>query len=145
MAAKQFAEGGIDRRRARVLGMQGLCQLDAQGDAFLPRVPGWLADSGETQATISYAQRLIERAWAERAVTAEEIARQSPRWALERMASVDRNVIRVALAEFDLKAAPPKVILNEAVEIAGEFGGAESGRFVNGVLDAVWKSIPGGT
>jgi N utilization substance protein B len=131
--------GAVDRRKARVLAMQGLCQLDAQGEDFLLRVPAWLADSGESQTTISYAQQVIERAWADRAVTAGELARHAVHWSAERMASVDRNVIRVALAEFDLKEAPPKVILNEAIEIAGEFGGGDSGRFVNGVLDAVRK------
>ena len=71
----------------------------------------------------------------------KEIAQHSKGWTMARMSSVDRNVLRVALAEFDLKQAPPKVIINEAIEIAKEFGSAESGAFVNGILDKVWATI----
>lgn len=144
MGAKARGAGTVDRRQARILAMQGLCQLDAQGEGFLERVPGWLADSGESQATITYAQQVIERAWNDRELTGAEIARKSANWSVTRMGAVDRNVIRVALAEFDLRAAPVKVILDEAVEIADAFGGGDSRRFVNGVLDAVWKASAGG-
>jgi len=144
VGAKERGAGAVDRRQARILAMQALCQLDAQGEGFLERVPGWLADSGEAQTTVTYAQRVIERAWADRELTAAEVGRQAQNWAVGRMAAVDRNVIRVALAEFDLRAAPAKVVLDEAVEIANAFGGAESGRFVNGVLDAVWKDTQRG-
>ena len=123
--------------------MQALCQLEVQDDRFLAEVPRWLADSDANQATITYAQALIERAWRERPVTAAELDRHAGDWPVTRMARVDRNVLRVALAELDQGDAPPKVILDEAVKIADAFGGHESARFVNGVLDAVWKSQRG--
>jgi N utilization substance protein B len=121
--------------------MQALCSLDVQGDAFLPHVPRYFADSQQAQPTITYAQKVVEAAWKSRTETAGEIARHAPDWTVERMTPVDRNVIRVALAEFDLRQVPPKVILDEAIEIAGAFGSADSGGFVNGVLDSLWKSL----
>ncbi|HNO78228.1 MAG TPA: transcription antitermination factor NusB [Phycisphaerae bacterium] len=131
----------IDRHKARILGMQALCQLDAQGDEYLPKVATFLADHIESGETLSYAHDLVELAWRERDVVEKEIAQHSKGWTMARMSSVDRNVLRVALAEFDLKQAPPKVIINEAIEIAKEFGSAESGAFVNGILDKVWATI----
>jgi N utilization substance protein B len=119
--------------------MQALCQLDSQGDEYLPTVATFLADHLESGETLSYAHDLVELAWREREVVEQEIAQHSKGWTMARMSSVDRNVLRVAMAEFDLKKAPPKVIINEAIEIAKEFGSAESGGFVNGILDEVWN------
>ncbi len=119
--------------------MQALCQVDAQGEDYLQRVPRFLADAAASAATTHYAQRLVDEAWKLRGVTAAEIERKTTGWSIERITPVDRNVLRVALAELDLRDAPPKVIIDEAIEIANAFGNADSSRFVNGVLDAVWK------
>ncbi len=129
----------IDRHKARILAMQALCQLDSQGEEYLPTVATFLADHIESGETLSYAHELVELAWREREVVETEIAQHSQGWTMTRMASVDRNVLRVAMAEFDFAKAPPKVIINEAIEIAKEFGSAESGGFVNGILDKVWN------
>lgn len=132
--------GTIDRHRARVLAMQALCQLDAQGEEYRQRVTAFLADEGARGPTATYAQSLIDNAWRDRDVHAAELARNVANWSMERLTPVDRNVFRVALAEFDLAEAPPKVIINEALEIANEYGSADSSRFLNGVLDAIWKA-----
>lgn len=59
-------------------------------------------------------------------------------WDPERMSVVDRNILRIALAEFlALDDVPPKVTIDEAVTLAGRYGGTDSPRFVNGVLDAI--------
>jgi N utilization substance protein B len=66
-------------------------------------------------------------------------------WRLERMAVVDRNVLRLALHEMLSDDAPPAaVVIDEAIEIAKKFGSAESGGFVNGILDAVRKRVERG-
>lgn len=130
----------IDRHQARILAMQALCQLDVQGDGFCARVPRFLADSGVNPPTIRYAQAVIEAAWRDRDLTAAELARQTAEWSMHRLTPVDRNILRVALAELDLKQVPPKVIINEAIEIAHEYGTADSPRFLNGVLDGIWKA-----
>ena len=70
----------------------------------------------------------------------EVISLHADNWELSRMAAVDRNILRLASYELlYLKEVPPKVSLNEAVDLAKKFGDTESGRFVNGVLDRISK------
>ena len=71
------------------------------------------------------------------------IAEQSQHWRVERMAAIDRNVLRLALYELlHYPETPPAVTMNEALELARRFSGEESVEFVNGVLDAIRKSLP---
>ncbi len=70
----------------------------------------------------------------------ETIARFAPDWPLEQMTTIDRNVLRIGVFELlYADAIPSKVAINEAIEMAKSFGGDASGRFVNGVLGAVYK------
>ncbi|HQU07491.1 MAG: transcription antitermination factor NusB [Parcubacteria group bacterium 21-54-25] len=72
------------------------------------------------------------------------IAKAAPEWPLEKIAPIDRNVLRLGLYELlfaDRAQVPAKVAINEAIELAKAFGGDSSGRFVNGVLGAVYKEI----
>ena len=72
----------------------------------------------------------------------EIIRKTAPQWPLEQMSIVDRNVLRIGIYELlfgDKKAVPPKVAINEAIELAKGFGGENSGKFVNGVLGTVYK------
>ncbi len=72
------------------------------------------------------------------------IAKAAPEWPVERIATVDRNILRLGLYELlfaDRKEVPAKVAINEAIELAKQFGGENSSRFVNGVLGAVYKEI----
>lgn len=120
--------------------MQALCQLDVQGDNFKREVPAFLADSETHGPTITVAQGLIEKAWAERDRFDAEFRQHSQEWDVKRLTPVDRNVLRVAVAELDLRQTPPKVVISEAIDIGREFGSAESASFINGVLDRIWKS-----
>lgn len=130
----------IDRHRARILAMQALCQLDVQGEGFQREVPAFLADSETCGPTITFAQLLIEKAWAERERFDAEFRQCSQQWDVKRLTPVDRNVLRVALAELDQGQTPPKVVISEAIDIGREFGSAESAAFINGVLDRMWKA-----
>ena len=72
------------------------------------------------------------------------IGKAAPEWPVERIAPIDRNVLRLGLYELlfaDRAAVPSKVAINEAIELAKSFGGEHSGRFVNGVLGAVYKEL----
>ncbi len=144
------------RREARILALQALCQLDVQGDGFLPQLDAFLRDSenerraegtsgvpgGFAGGAISAAAALVRAAWHGRAARDEQVVAASEHWRLERMALVDRNLIRLAVCELlEHPGTPLPVVINEAVEIAREFGDADSPRFVNGVLDAVWHRI----
>ena len=72
------------------------------------------------------------------------IEKAAPEWPINQIAIIDRNVLRVGLYELlfgDKEAVPPKVAINEAIELAKSFGGESSGKFINGVLGTVYKEI----
>jgi len=70
------------------------------------------------------------------------IKKYAPQWPLEQITLIDRNIIRLGILELVfLKKTPPKVAINEAIEIAKSFGGQTSGRFVNGVLGAIYEDL----
>ena len=83
---------------------------------------------------------------AARAVAGQEeydarLARVAEHWRLERVGVIERNILRLAMAELDEGTTPPRVILDEAVKLAHWFGGGKSPAFVNGVLDTVAREI----
>jgi len=69
------------------------------------------------------------------------IRRHAQGWTLDRLVSVDRNILRLGLYELLHTDTPPEVIINEAVELAKEFGTEQSSAFVNGILDTIWKEL----
>jgi transcription antitermination factor NusB len=70
------------------------------------------------------------------------ITRCTEHWDLDRMAVVDRNILRLAVYELGWRTeTPPRVVINEAIEIAKKFGSRESGRFINGILDRVHREL----
>jgi N utilization substance protein B len=91
--------------------------------------------------TRAFANKLFEGA----AKDAEEldalIVQHAQNWRLERMAIIDRAVLRLAIYELRIAETPPRVVLNEAVDLAKKFSSEDAGAFVNGILDAVNKSL----
>lgn len=72
------------------------------------------------------------------------MAKAAPEWPIEQITIVDRNVLRIGLFELlygNKEEVPPKVAINEAIELAKTFGGESSGKFINGVLGTVYKTI----
>jgi N utilization substance protein B len=140
------------RRRAREFALQILYQLDAQDMADEQGVAlFWKnfaassdgddarnqdrAGAADPEARV-FAEQLVRGVREHQAELDALIQKASKNWRLERMARVDRNLLRLAL--YELKFAedvPAKVAINEAIEIAKRFGTAESGAFVNGILD----------
>jgi len=73
------------------------------------------------------------------------ITASAPQWPIDQISIIDRNVLRMGLYQLlyeDKAAVPPKVAINEAIELAKSFGGENSGKFINGVLGTVYKEIP---
>lgn len=74
------------------------------------------------------------------------ISKAAPQWPIDQISIVDRNILRLGLYELlyeDKDAVPPKVAINEAIELAKNFGGESSGKFINGVLGTIYKEISG--
>src|SRR3989338_6349726 len=91
-----------------------------------------------------FASALLEQTLQKRAAVDEIIEKAAPDWPIEKISVVDRNILRLGLTELlfgDPQEVPPKVAINEAIELAKTFGGENSSKFVNGVLGAVYKEI----
>ncbi len=91
--------------------------------------------------TRAFANKLFEGAAKDADELDALIVRHAQNWRLERMAIIDRAVLRLAIYELRIKETPPKVVLNEAVDLAKKFSSEDAGAFVNGILDAVSKTL----
>jgi N utilization substance protein B len=90
----------------------------------------------------AYAARLAHGTWAARATLDGYIADAALNWRVERLAVIDRLVLRLALHEMLAEpATPPRVVIDEAIELARRYSGEEAARFVNGVLDAAFRAL----
>jgi N utilization substance protein B len=132
----------ISRRKGREFAMQALYASEAGGDAGEGAASALLHDEPVASETREYGLRL-SRAVRERAGEIDRlIAECSENWDVERLAMVDRAILRISIAELMTQPdVPPKVCINEAVEIARKFSTEDSSRFVNGVLDAVSRKL----
>jgi N utilization substance protein B len=128
-----------DPRQARILAMQALCQWDVQGDETSKALDGFLAAQEASKPVAARVGKLVQGFWGRRQSIDDRIAAAATNWDLSRISPVERNVMRVAVVELLSANTPPKVALNEAIEIGREFGGENSPRFINGVLDVVFK------
>lgn len=95
-----------------------------------------------------FAAELVDGTLQHMQVIDEKIARYSREWSVDRMSSVDRNIMRVAAYEILFRReVPPVVAIDEAIELAKRYGGEQSGRFVNAILDRIQgenhESVPG--
>ena len=103
----------------------------------------FLAEKKLDDEARAFAQTLFLGTVEETEVLDRTLRERSDHWRPERMAAVDRNVLRLALHELlHHPETPPKVVINEALEIARRYSGEESVEFVNGVLDGILKTLP---
>lgn len=103
-----------------------------------------VAEFGGDDIDRSFLDQLLRGVLAKKADIDLVIEKAAPEWPLDRIAPVDRNILRLGLYELlfaDRSQVPAKVAINEAIELAKTFGGDSSGRFVNGVLGAVYKEL----
>ena len=121
--------------------MQALCHWDVQGDQSDEQVRELFSAREAPIEAARYAEGVLRIFWAHRKHFDALIESGSPRWSLDRISPVERNIMRVAVAEMFEGKVPPKVAIDEAIEIAREYGGVESPRFVNGVLDVVHNKL----
>lgn len=136
------------RRNAREIALQILFQLDVQDrltDAqAIELFFRHLAEGEHDEADRAFAERIVRGVREDLAGVDAVIGRASRNWRIERMARVDRNLLRLAVWELKHERdVPAKVAINEAIEIAKRYGTAESPAFVNGVLDRCLEELGG--
>lgn len=119
-----------------------LFQIDVSGVAPEQAIQAFWAHLGPSREGEGFANDLV-RGWAARRDAIDDLIREvSQHWRLERMARVDRNILRLATYELmALEDVPRRVTLNEAVELAKRFGSEGSAGFVNGVLDRIASDL----
>ena len=128
------------REQGRVLAIQALYQWDVRGQDFDDRADDFLAESTQDSEVYFFARELTFGARAFRDKADEWIRRAAAHWEMRRMAAVDRNILRLAIYEMLGRSdIPPRVAIDQAIELAKRFGAAESGAFVNGILDHVLR------
>ncbi|MHB1769665.1 MAG: transcription antitermination factor NusB [Minisyncoccota bacterium] len=136
-----------NRHLARSVVLQTLFEWDTT-HAHVSAVPAILArnvsEFGGDDVDQPFMEQLLSGVLAKKDDIDLVIEKAAPEWPLERIAPVDRNILRLGLFELlfsDRTQVPAKVAINEAIELAKTFGGDSSGRFVNGVLGAVYKEL----
>lgn len=124
------------RRKARELALQLLYQhemTNAEPTQMQANFEEW---KGASEGVRQFADSLVRGVIDHLGEIDDELGQQTAHWRLERLATVDRNILRLALCELLYHSeTPPAVVIDEAIEIAKRFGSGESARFVNGVLD----------
>jgi len=121
--------------------MQMLFQWDmSQQDLNKLETTFWKSAKAAAQ-TRTFANQLFEGAAHDATGLDELIVKHADNWRLERISAIDRAILRLAMHEMRATDTPPKVVINEAVELAKKFSSEEAGGFVNGILDAYRKTI----
>lgn len=129
-------------RRSRELALQTLFAWDSHGerdDNIAMQIVNDQSAEHEDPTWRARARDLAAGAWEARAVSDEWVERLAPQWPPRRQPGVDRNIIRLAIYELTSGQVPPKVAIDEAIELAKIYSTENSPAFVNGVLDAVLK------
>jgi N utilization substance protein B len=129
----------LKKRKARELAMQVLFTWDMQGQADAALAQQVVAGAAVEEATRLAALRIATSVWEQRQTIDAWIERLAPQWPPRRQPGVDRNLIRLGVWELTCADTPPKVVIDEAIELAKEFSTEQSAAFVNGVLDAVLR------
>ena len=126
------------RTRARAVALQALYEIDIVNHPPLLVVHNRLSEIELDQKMADFISQIVAGVWPIRNELDQFIAEHAPEWPLEQVATIDRNILRIALWEFAVSEnIPIKVAINEAVELAKKFGSDSSPRFVNGVLGSL--------
>lgn len=135
-----------NRHLSRSIVLQTLFEWDFNGmsESGHESLDRNIAEFGPGLDDNDFIESLFDMVLKKRVILDEIITKAAPDWPIEKISAVDRNVLRLGLAELifsDRTQVPPKVAINEAIELAKTFGGENSGKFVNGVLGAVYKEM----
>ncbi len=132
-------DAGIRKRtKAREFALQFLYMMDIRSDEILGEESTFFAEQSDDEDVIVFAQELVQGVAINMAVIDATIEKSTQNWELGRIATVDRNILRQAIYELLYRSdIPPKVSINEAIELGKKFSTSNSGGFINGILDRI--------
>ncbi len=126
------------RTRARGIALQALFEIDLVNHSPGEVLKYRLEESSIDERLSEFVRQIVTGVWPMYRQLDQFIAEHAPEWPLEQVATIDRNILRIALWEFAVQGdTPVKVVINEAVELAKMFGSDSSPRFINGVLGSL--------
>jgi N utilization substance protein B len=133
------------RRKSRELALQMLFQADLGEQAPAEVRKTFWKGRGDVEPEVQgFAEDIFRVAQDHSEEINQLIQSHAENWRMDRMAAVDRNILRAAVAEFiGFPKTPRAVVINEAIEIARKFSAPESAQFINGVLDSIGKEVEG--
>jgi len=140
MSFEKEGKSSGTRRKARECALQMLFAADVVKNTGLFSIDDYWRELGDTEfddKTKDFANNLVEGTLKNNEPIDEKIRTRAEHWRIERMAIVDRNVLRLAVYEFLYEDTPHTVVINEALEIARRFSTFEATQFINGILDAI--------
>ena len=130
------------RRQARELAMQALFYIDMQDNVSLQMIESFCDNFRPPKKVRPFFLKLVNGVLEVRGEIDTLIERYSKNWKIHRMGCVDRNVMRIAVYELlYCEDIPPKVSINEAVDVGKKFGTEESGAFINGIMDSIRDAL----
>jgi transcription antitermination protein NusB len=129
------------RTKGREFAMQMLFQWDMSKQDVSKLEKKFWSNAKAADSTREFANRLFEGTAGDISTLDEMIVKHADNWRFERLAAIDRAILRLAIYELRNTDTPPKVVLNEAIELAKKFSSEDSGSFVNGILDAFRKTL----
>ena len=130
------------RRQARELAMQALFYMDIRKDASEETLEYFCGCFCPSKKSRPFFRKLVNGVLGKKGQIDALVERFSQNWNISRMSCVDRNVMRIAIYEMlYCDDIPPKVSINEAVDIGKKFGTQESGAFINGIMDSIREAL----
>ncbi|HMO78651.1 MAG TPA: transcription antitermination factor NusB [Candidatus Paceibacterota bacterium] len=136
-----------NRHLSRSIVLQSLFEKDLRNDQGFNLEDSIIRNATEFASGVAdavFIKKLIDTIVSKQSDIDKIIQKAAPDWPIEKISTIDRNILRIGLAELlfsDREEVPSKVAINEAIELAKNFGGESSGKFVNGVLGAVYKEL----
>jgi N utilization substance protein B len=133
---------GMNRHYARIVAMQAMYESDFKSGHNAKEILERQLEkikSEDNQENFEFAKDLVEKAVGARDDIDKTIEEIAPEWPIEQVAVIDRNIIRLAICELLNFETPPKVVINEAIELGKTFGSETSSKFINGVLGTVYR------
>jgi len=130
------------RRKAREVALQVLYELDVVGIDVQEGIDLFWKNFDSPEESKIFASLLIEGTWDNRKKIDVLISSCSENWTMDRMSKVDKNILRMAVYELlYCPDIPPKVTMNEAIDLGKIYGSENSGSFINGILDAIYLTL----
>jgi len=131
----------MNRHLSRVITMQTLYEWDFRPNSDMAEIKKRNIDNYQEDADQEYIDLTIKGVQKKQKEIDKQIAQAAPEWPLEQIASIDKTILRISIYEILYSNdVPPKVAINEAVELGKTFGGQNSSKFINGVLGTVYRS-----